>query len=174
MATILLMGCEGDEIDSSVLEGQWILQNISCFCYFGEEPKFDQHYIWFFPDKGLMVANGNGAAATFKEPGQVYSYTIKDQLLGFNDDSRKYAIEINQNQLSLRYIDNPQIADDEITYIFTRGSAEQSCLDVTMVEKGPCTKEYMPVCGCDGIVYGNACEAEDAGIQSWVQGACPK
>lgn len=36
-----------------------------------------------------------------------------------------------------------------------------------------CTREYRPVCGCDGKTYANPCEAHCAGVRSFIEGPCP-
>ena len=36
-----------------------------------------------------------------------------------------------------------------------------------------CTKDYVPVCGCDDITYSNQCHANCVNIEVVSQGECP-
>lgn len=49
-----------------------------------------------------------------------------------------------------------------------------ACVDSSLIDPNAvCPAIYLPVCGCDGITYGNSCEAMKwGGVTSWVSGEC--
>ena len=48
-----------------------------------------------------------------------------------------------------------------------------NCIDPSKInEEAICTMEYAPVCGCNDITYGNACQAENSGVLKWTKGEC--
>lgn len=50
---------------------------------------------------------------------------------------------------------------------------DQDCIDESQIDEDAiCTTEYIPVCGCNGITYPNACIADISGVTFYTSGAC--
>jgi hypothetical protein len=55
----------------------------------------------------------------------------------------------------------------------TPDSTGNGCIDPSLINpNAACPAIYAPVCGCDGVTYGNACEAINSGVTFYTSGEC--
>jgi hypothetical protein len=102
----------------TALEGKWALTNASCFCFFGDDFDFSEHKL-DFDTKERMLTIENSENTQFIRSSGTYDFTLKKNSITINGNL-KYTYVVNGNKLELSFIDNPDIADDEITLFYTK------------------------------------------------------
>lgn len=123
LASIWVASCSNSDDDASLLEdgglnGAWTLTNVSCFCGFPDPPEFERTTLTFDVESNEIEVLNEGGFMYFRENG-TYSYTSEDSRITLEDE-RSYDFEIIGDTLSLQFVDEPLLADDEILYSLVR------------------------------------------------------
>ena len=173
--TTSLSSClkENDLSNSQIdeLEGRWQLQQVSCFCYF-EDYDFTVNELWISAKSSVVLSrNQNGQPLGITDNEIVTPIRVRNNELTDLISNRSYTYDLDADVLNIHYIDNPQIADDEISYSYRRVTEDCVVWDEFNLELA-CPEIYRPVCGCDGFSYSNACEASRFGVSVDFEGTC--
>lgn len=119
--SMLFFACNQDDepaIADAALEGEWVLSQILCYCGFEPDIDFALTKINFNTKRDIVTVIQNGKYTFFREAGE-YFYGGQIDRIGFADNT-VYRFEVDGSQLTLTFQDNPQIADDEVTYVFKK------------------------------------------------------
>ena len=170
--------CEKTDTESTLnpfseIQNRYILKNAQCYCAF-EDYDFSTNELWFFPESSVAVSKGLGTDGLYaSSPNEPENYSVKGDVIEFSKSGKSYYFRMENENLVLSNIDDPQIADDEIVYYFEKGNALEECIDDRLVDEiSVCPAIYAPVCGCDGFTYSNSCDATASGVISYTEGTC--
>ena len=123
LSVLFLSACSKNDDNPKLdpqLNGSWILTDVSCFCFHDPEKDFSEYTLNFKETENTVdIQNPSEEYFYIAEDGS-YNYSISNQIISIEGATYSYLYSIENNELSFHNIDDPQIADDEITLIFKR------------------------------------------------------
>jgi len=103
------------KLESGPLDGRWVLQRVSCFCFFGDDFDFSVHKLQFNQNSGELIIE-NSDETSFISTAGTYEISVQGETIIISGNRKlEYNYEINEDTLTLTFVDNPDIADDEIS-----------------------------------------------------------
>lgn len=120
----IFLSCEKLEEVSSIppstseLQGKWELQSASCFCFFPDDFDFGAHNLTFSTTANEVIIE-NSDDTFFVTGAGTYPVVIENNRITIKD-SIAYTYRIAGDTLTTNFVDNPQIADDEISLTYLK------------------------------------------------------
>ncbi|MFS4445614.1 hypothetical protein [Maribacter sp. 2307UL18-2] len=119
----LFMSCEKlDKVSepsmTSDLDGKWALQSVRCFCFFPDDFDFSVHQLEF-DTMANEVRVDNSEGTNFVTGSGTYPFTIQNDSIVIKERIA-YTYQIDGTILILTFIDDPQLADDEISLVYSK------------------------------------------------------
>jgi hypothetical protein len=118
LAVLFLVSCtkDNDDVVHVELEGKWTLTSASCFCAFDPNTDFSANKITF---KGSTLVVNNAEDLAFLGSSGNYTYTVEGNLISL-PNGRQFRYVIKGSTLTLTFVDNPGVADDELSLSYLR------------------------------------------------------
>lgn len=119
----VLISCEKlEEVNpntsTSELQGTWELNKALCFCFYGDDFNFGAHKLTF--NTSATEVNIENSSETFFLSGAgTYPIVTEADRITIKD-SIGYLYSIKSDTLTLTYVDDPELADDELTLIYSK------------------------------------------------------
>lgn len=119
----VLISCEKlEEVNqppsTSELQGKWELQSANCFCFFPDDFDFAAHKLEFNTTANEVIVE-NSDDTFFITGSGTYPFVINNDGIIIKG-SIEYTYRITGTTLTLTFVDNPQIADDEISLTYSK------------------------------------------------------
>lgn len=115
--SVLIFSCskDNDDVLNTELDGNWTLEDVICYCGFGADTDFSTHQIEF-ESWQLLVENSGEYEFLSDASGP---FTLNAKVITFRN-GRQYKYEVEGDTLTLIFVDEPNIADDEVTMVYRR------------------------------------------------------
>ncbi|SDS37204.1 hypothetical protein SAMN04487764_2064 [Gillisia sp. Hel1_33_143] len=115
---ISMVSCSKDEDPQEQLTEDYSLDQAICFCFYEPDFNFKGFKLSFTEGSSKVKLESPMEGTYFIAPNGTYDYSINGDILTINNMSFKF--KKDSDVLILNFLDEPQIADDELTLIYKK------------------------------------------------------
>lgn len=111
---------DDDPYNDARLSGEWHLVNISCFCGFDETIDFNDFTLRFENKVNILHLDNPTESYYYIAESGSYNYSIEGNIISVEGSDASFKYEFEDSNLILTLMDDPAIADDELSLLYQR------------------------------------------------------